>query len=113
MEAVCLRNPISVFYIWEGGLAIHGGNIFAAVLFGLYYFNKHSSIDGLRVADVAFPNVLLGQVIGRWGNFINQEAFGSVVSAEYMSHFPKFIQDECISMVSITCRPFFMKEWEI
>ena len=84
-------NPISVFYIWEGGLAIHGG-IFAAVLFGLYYFNKHS-IDGLRVADAAFPNVLLGQVIGRWGNFINQEAFGSVVSAEYMSHFPKFIQD--------------------
>ena len=84
-------NPISVFYIWEGGLAIHGG-IFAAVLFGLYYFNKHS-IDGLRVADAAFPNVLLGQVIGRWGNFINQEAFGSVVSAEYMSHFPKFIQE--------------------
>lgn len=84
-------DPISILYIWNGGLAIHGGLI-AAVIFGLWYFHKHQ-IDGLRVADAAFPNVMLAQAIGRWGNFMNQEAYGQVVSGDFFKGWPSFIKD--------------------
>lgn len=84
-------DPISIFYIWNGGLAIHGGLI-AAVLFGLWYFRKHH-IDVRRVADAAFPNVLLAQAIGRWGNFMNHEGYGQVVSEEFFQGWPSFIKE--------------------
>ena len=85
-------NPIRIFYIWEGGLAIHGG-IIAATLFGLWYFHKRV-VDVLRIMDAIFPNVLLAQAIGRWGNFMNQEAFGDIVSSAYYDHFPSFIKNQ-------------------
>lgn len=84
-------NPISVLYIWEGGLAFHGG-VFAAILFSIYYCRKNQ-IHMLRFADAIFPNVLIGQMIGRWGNFINREAFGPIVSKESLDWLPNFIQD--------------------
>lgn len=87
-------DPIRILYIWEGGLAIHGGLI-AAILFGLWYFRK-KAIDGLRVMDAIFPNILIAQAIGRWGNFINQEAYGRVVSEAYFDHFPGFIKDQML-----------------
>ena len=89
---IYIYDPIRIFYIWEGGLAIHGG-IIAGVLFGIYYFRKHRC-DGLRIADAIFPNVLLAQVIGRWGNFMNQEAYGGIVDASYFEHWPEFIRDK-------------------
>ncbi len=85
-------DPMRIFYIWEGGLAIHGG-IIAATLFGLWYFRKRA-VDGLRIMDAIFPNVLLAQAIGRWGNFINQEAYGRIVSESYYDLFPGFIKDQ-------------------
>ena len=85
-------DPIRIFYIWEGGLAIHGGLI-AATVFGLWYFRKHA-VDGLRLMDAIFPNILIAQAIGRWGNFINQEAYGRVVSEGYYRFFPSFIKDQ-------------------
>lgn len=87
-----VANPISVFYIWEGGLAIHGGLI-AAIIYG-YFFLKKRCIDPRRFADACLPNVMLGQVIGRWGNFVNQEAYGSVVSEAYFKYFPDFITNK-------------------
>ncbi|WP_425436001.1 prolipoprotein diacylglyceryl transferase [Massilicoli timonensis] len=85
-------NWVKVFYVWEGGLAIHGG-LLAAIGFGWFYFRRHG-VDGLRVADVALPHVMLAQVIGRWGNFMNQEAFGEIVPESYFDHFPAFIKDQ-------------------
>lgn len=85
-------DPIRIFYIWEGGLAIHGGLI-AATIFGLWYFRKQA-VDGLRLMDAIFPNVLIAQAIGRWGNFINQEAYGRVVSESYYRFFPSLIKDQ-------------------
>lgn len=85
-------DPISAFFIWEGGLAIHGG-IIAATLFGLWYFHKRP-VDGLRIMDAIFPHVLLSQALGRWGNFMNQEAFGGVVQESFYTHFPSFIKDQ-------------------
>ena len=84
-------NPISAFYIWEGGLAIHGGLITAIVYAYLYF--KHFGINLMRVGDCMMPNILIAQVIGRWGNFMNQEAYGDIVSADYFTHFPAFIKD--------------------
>lgn len=86
-----LYDPIAIFKVWEGGLAFHGG-VIAAVLYGVYYARKYG-INPRRFADACMPNLLIGQMIGRWGNFINQEAFGSIVSAEYMQNFPNFIKE--------------------
>lgn len=88
------NDLIRIFYIWEGGLAIHGG-IIAATLFGLWYFRKRG-VDVLRVADAIFPNLLVAQAIGRWGNFINQEAFGEVVKESFYNGWPAFIKDQML-----------------
>ncbi len=84
-------NPIHIFYIWEGGLAFHGG-VIAAVIFS-YFYCKKNKINLLRFGDVIFPNVLIGQMIGRWGNFINQEAYGIVVSEQSLNWLPGFIKE--------------------
>ena len=85
------QDPISALYIWNGGLAIYGG-ILAGTIFGIFYF-RHYRIDILRMADAIFPNLMLAQAIGRWGNFMNQEAYGGIVSADYYNHWPAFIRD--------------------
>ena len=87
-------NPISAFYVWQGGLAIHGGLI-GGVLAGTLYIRKHG-LPFLQMADLMIPSVILGQAIGRWGNFINQEAHGGPVTAEFMANFPAFIRDQML-----------------
>jgi len=68
------EEPITALYVWEGGLAVYGGVIAALIaLLCVAKFKKHSF---LRVAGFAMPYIILGQAIGRWGNFFNQEAFG-------------------------------------
>lgn len=69
-----LRNPISALYIWEGGLAIYGG-IIGGMLCGSL-MAKFRKISIPAVLDIASLGFLIGQAIGRWGNFVNQEAFG-------------------------------------
>ncbi len=63
-----------IFKIWEGGLAIYGG-IIGALISTAIYCKKHS-LSILNVFDVACPGLLIGQAIGRWGNFVNAEVFG-------------------------------------
>ena len=68
-------NPISALYIWQGGLAIYGGVIGAVV--GIIVFCKIRKIKPAVVLDVVSLSFLIGQSIGRWGNFFNREAFGA------------------------------------
>lgn len=68
-------NPISVLYIWEGGLAIYGGVIGAVI--GVIVFCKIKKIRLATVLDLVALGFLIGQCIGRWGNFFNREAFGA------------------------------------
>ena len=68
-------NPISALYIWQGGLAIYGGVIGAVI--GIIVFCKCRRIKPLVVLDVVSLSFLIGQSIGRWGNFFNREAFGA------------------------------------
>ena len=68
-------NPISVLYIWEGGLAIYGGVIGA--LLGILIYSKWKKVKLGAVLDITALGFLIGQSIGRWGNFFNREAFGA------------------------------------
>ena len=68
-------NLLSIFYVWEGGLAIYGGVIGAIV--GAAVFCKWKKIKLAAVLDMVCIGFLIGQSIGRWGNFFNREAFGA------------------------------------
>ena len=68
------KNILDIFKIWEGGLAIHGG-IIAGILTA-YFYNKKKKLPFLKIVDIFIPALVLGQAIGRWGNFFNMEAYG-------------------------------------
>ena len=68
-------NPISILYIWNGGLAIYGGVLGAVI--GLSVFCKVRKIKATAMMDVVSLGLLIGQLVGRWGNFMNREAFGA------------------------------------
>lgn len=84
-------NIIDIFKVWEGGLAIHGGIIAGAIF--LYFYTKRKNINFLELLDIFAPALVLGQAIGRWGNFFNQEAFGRKIELSLLEkfHLPKFI----------------------
>lgn len=67
-------NLISILYIWEGGIAMLGGT-FAGVLTAVVWARKKKYPIG-AVLDIGLASLLLGQVVGRWANFVNREAFG-------------------------------------
>ena len=68
-------DPISILYIWEGGLAIYGGVLGA--LAGVLVFCKIKKIKVAALLDLVLLGFLIGQSVGRWGNFMNREAFGA------------------------------------
>ena len=85
------QHPERIIQIWNGGLAIHGGLI-AAIITG-YIFCKKRNVSFWKVADIAAPSILIAQAIGRWGNFMNQEAHGGPVTREFLEglFIPDFI----------------------
>ena len=89
--ATSLKDPISIFMIRDGGLAIHGG-LFAGVSFG-YWYAKKKNLNFWHMADMIVPNILIAPAIGRWGNFMNQEAYGGIVSESFYNYFPAFIKN--------------------
>lgn len=68
-------NLLDIFKVWEGGLALHGDLIGGAV--GLALFSWRKKFKFIKLADILVPGVALAQAIGRWGNYFNQELFGS------------------------------------
>lgn len=85
------QNPLEIIMIWNGGLAIHGGIIAFLVFLGIYSKKKKKNL--LLTLDILSVPIIIAQAIGRWGNFFNQEAFGRVVSLEFLQklHLPKWI----------------------
>ena len=73
------RDPISVLYIWNGGLAIYGGVIGAVIGVSVYCSFKKIKLPALL--DLVALGFLIGQSIGRWGNFFNREAFGATTES--------------------------------
>lgn len=86
------KHPGEIVQIWNGGIAIYGALI-GALLCGVFYF-RHKGYSFWRLVDICAPSLLAGQMIGRWGNFVNQEAYGGEVTGTFLSsklHLPAFI----------------------
>jgi phosphatidylglycerol:prolipoprotein diacylglycerol transferase len=77
-------HPADIPAIWKGGLAIHGALIGSLIV--TVIFTRAMRLSFWRWADVLAPNLILGQAIGRWGNFMNQEAHGGPVSRAFLEH---------------------------
>lgn len=73
-----------VFKIWEGGLAIYGGIIGGFI--GIFAVCRHKKKSLLRVLDCIAPGVMIGQLVGRWGNFVNAEAYGVIGPYDFLGH---------------------------
>lgn len=85
------NNLIDIFKIWEGGLAIHGGIIVGLIWIILY--TKKYKVNTMRLLDIMCVGLIIGQAIGRWGNFFNGEAHGGITTLEHLQslHIPNFI----------------------
>lgn len=88
-----IHDIMGIFRVWEGGLAIHGG-ILAGALF-TYFYSKKKNVSFFKLTDILVISLILGQIIGRWGNFFNGEAYGPETTYTFLSslHLPKFIID--------------------
>ena len=87
-------NLSEIYKIWNGGLAIHGG-IIAGLITILVYCKKYK-VSIMKTLDICAPAVLIAQGIGRWGNFFNSEAYGSITTyqtLEKMRIIPSFVMD--------------------
>ncbi len=85
------NNKIEILEIWHGGLAIHGGLLFGA-LYVLHFCKKHK-LNKLKLMDMIVVGVIIGQAIGRWGNFFNGEAYGPLTTYAALKQnlIPEFI----------------------
>ena len=85
------NDILSIFKIWEGGIAIYGGII--GGLLSIIYNCKKNEQSIIKVTDTITPGLILAQAIGRWGNFFNSEAHGTEVSLLFLKklHLPNFV----------------------
>lgn len=90
------QHPGEIIAIWHGGIAIYGALLAAAIVFIVYCRVKDLSI--WLVLDIAAPTVMLAQAIGRWGNFMNQEAFGQITSLSFLHelHLPEWLVQQML-----------------
>lgn len=88
-----LKYPLEILEIWNGGLAIHGGVI--AGLLCIFIYCKKYNAKLLKLLDIVVVGLIIGQAIGRWGNFFNQEAYGAITTLENLQKLgiPDFIID--------------------
>ncbi|MFO7263596.1 MAG: prolipoprotein diacylglyceryl transferase [Bacillaceae bacterium G1] len=103
------QHPEEIIAVWKGGIAIHGallGGIVTALLF--CHFRR---ISFWQLADVAAPGLLLGQAIGRWGNFMNQEAHGGPVTRDFLEglHLPNWLIEQ-MNIGGVYYHPTFLYE---
>ncbi len=113
-------NPISILYIWEGGLAIYGGVIGAAI--GILVFCSVKKINISAVFDLVALGFMIGQMCGRWGNFFNREAFGSetdsflrmglfnTTTQSWEYHHPTFLYESLWNLVGFIALHFLSKK---
>lgn len=107
-----LQHPIEVIATWKGGLAIHGG-VLGALLVGAFYMRRKKQ-PFWPWADVVAPGLILAQGIGRWGNFMNQEAYGSPASQAVIEKMPGWLR-EGMTIEGVVHHPTFLYEsiWNV
>ena len=103
-------NPISMLYIWEGGLAIYGGIIGGAIT--VLVLSRVKKIPPLVMLDNASMGVIIGQICGRWGNFMNREAHGSVTDSFFnvTYYHPTFLYESVWNLVGFLGLHFYCKK---
>jgi len=84
--ATLIQDPVRLFYVWEGGLAFHGGMVGFVV--ALWLYARQYSINALRFSDALVCGVPIGLFLGRVGNFINQELYGRPTGRPWGIVFP-------------------------
>lgn len=109
-------NPMRAIEIWNGGIAIHGGLIGAVITTIIYC--KIKKVSFFKVVDIIAPSLLIGQIIGRWGNFINQEAHGGQVGRSFLEslYLPDWLINQMyIESLESYVHPTFLYEslWNI
>lgn len=128
-------NPLSIFKVWEGGMAIYGGVIAGAIT--IYVLSRKYHVNVIDIFDMSVPSLMIAQSIGRWGNFMNQEAHGGNVSREFLEKLmlpefiieqmningnyyqPTFLYESLWNLIGVTIllilrgRPQFFKQGEI
>ena len=114
------ENPISVLYIWEGGIAIYGGVIGAII--GVAVLCRVKKIRMSTVLDLVLLGFLIGQSMGRWGNFFNREAFGAAtdsffrmglfnqVTGEWEYYHPTFLYESLWNLLGLILLHFLSKK---
>ena len=109
-------DPISCLYIWEGGLAIYGAVIGGVGTVVIYCLLTHQKVTAFL--DTMCPGLLIGQLIGRWGNFVNQEAYGrettnflrmglADASGSYAYYHPTFLYESLWNLVGFLILHFY------
>lgn len=108
------ENPSEIIKIWHGGIAIYGaliGAVGTAII-----FSRIKKISFFQLADIAAPSLLIAQAIGRWGNFMNQEAHGAETTRSFLEslHLPDFIINQ-MYIDGVYYQPTFLYEslWNI
>ena len=91
-------DPVSILRVWEGGLAIQGG-VMLGIICGVTYAIHRMRKSGMTMSithlmDLIIPNILIAQVIGRWGNFFNREVYGACTSKKSLWFLPSFILEQ-------------------
>src|SRR5699024_6565439 len=88
-----------VFAVWNGGIAIHGaliGSVITAII-----YTRIKKVSFWQLADILAPSLILGQAIGRWGNFMNQEAHGGPISQAAYERFHQYLPDFIMNQMCI------------
>lgn len=113
-------DPISVLYIWNGGIAIYG-SVIGAIL-GMAIFSRVKKVKLTAVLDLVMIAFLIGQFIGRWGNFMNREAFGAATDSYFRMglfntktgaweyYHPTFLYESVWNMVGFVLLHFLSKK---
>jgi len=81
-----IADPVSILYIWKGGVAIYGA-VIGGVL-SLWIYSRVKKISFATLLDIVAPGLILAQAIGRWGNYFNREAYGPVITNVFWQFFP-------------------------
>lgn len=109
-------NIIDVFKLWQGGIAIYGGVIGGAL--GIYIYCKMKKVHFLSYLDVGACSILLGQAIGRFGNFVNAEAYGGVTESFFKMNFgglesyhPTFLYESVWNLIGFALLYFISKNY--
>ena len=114
------EDPISILYVWKGGLAIYGGVLGAVAAIAVFCLIKKINLPALL--DLVFLGFLIGQSIGRWGNFFNREAFGvetnsflrmgllNTTSGQVEYHHPTFLYESVWNAIGFVLLHFLSKK---